>query len=166
MMGSGKTTVGRALAERLRWPLLDNDVLVREMTGRDGPTIFAEDGELALHRAERAAFTAAIERPTPAVVTAAGSVVDDPWLRAILRDSGWVVWLDAEERTLAKRIGAGKGRRADAPDEAVLTTLLIARAPLWTTVSDQIVEVDGRSIDEIVAAIVAESNVSEGASAR
>jgi shikimate kinase len=153
MMGSGKSTVGRALADALRWPFLDNDALVAEMTGRPGPEIFATDGELELHRAERAAFAEALARPAPAVITAAGSVVDDPWLRSVLPTAGWVVWLDAEPETLAERIGGGDGRRSDAPDQAWLTTLLLSRAPLWTAVADQIVEVDEATVDEVVDAI-------------
>ena len=116
MMGSGKSTIGRALADALGWPLLDNDALVTEMTGQTGPDLFASDGELALHRAERAAFAEALARPTPAVITAAGSVVDDPWLRSVLPDAGWVVWLDAEPATLvssgsARVTGGGRTRR-------------------------------------------------------
>jgi shikimate kinase len=153
MMGSGKSTVGRALADALDWPLLDNDALVTEMTGRTGPDLFATDGELALHRAERAAFAEALARPAPAVITAAGSVVDDPWLRSVLPDAGWVVWLDAMPATLVERIRAGGGRRSDAPDEAWLTTLLLSRAPLWTAVANQVVEVDDATVDEVVDAI-------------
>jgi shikimate kinase len=165
MMGSGKTSVGRALAAALDWPLLDNDALVREMTGRTGPELFEADGEVALHRAERAAFGEAIGRPTPSVVTAAGSVVDDPWLRAALPNAGWVVWLDAEPETLVARIAAGDGRRSDAPDASLLSTLLIARAPLWTAVANQIVEVDDRSVDEVVATILVASGFGEAGSA-
>jgi len=157
MMGSGKSTIGRALADALGWPLLDNDLLVTEMTGRTGPDLFAAEGELALHRAERAAFAEALARATPAVITAAGSVVDDPWLRSVLPDAGWVVWLDALPATLLERIRAGAGRRADAPDEAWLTALLLSRAPLWTAVADQIVEVDDATVDEVVEAIRAAS---------
>ncbi len=165
MMGSGKTTVGRALATALGWPFLDNDELVREMTGRTGPELFAADGELALHRAERAAFGDAIGRPTPSVVTAAGSVIDDPWLRAALPNAGWVVWLDAEPATLVARIAAGEGRRSDAPDVGWLSTLLIARSPLWTAVADQIVEVDGRGVEEVVGAILSASGLGRESSA-
>jgi shikimate kinase len=51
MMGSGKSTVGRALADELGWPLLDNDALVRETVGRGGAEIFRTGGEAALHEA-------------------------------------------------------------------------------------------------------------------
>src|SRR3954462_2103590 len=61
MMGSGKTSVGRAVAARLGWPLLDNDAQILAATGRPSPAIFREGGEDALHAAERQAFTAAVD---------------------------------------------------------------------------------------------------------
>src|SRR3954454_3877952 len=60
MMGSGKTSVGRAVAARLGWPLLDNDAQILAATGRPSPTIFREGGEDALHEAERQAFRDAV----------------------------------------------------------------------------------------------------------
>nr|HRC77335.1 shikimate kinase [Kouleothrix sp.] len=45
LSGAGKSSVGRLLAERLRWPLLDTDALIAEAAGRGVPQIFAEDGE-------------------------------------------------------------------------------------------------------------------------
>ena len=99
---------GRAGARRRPgWPLLDNDALVRELTGREPAAIDAEDGEDALH-APSSRLPRRSARPAPAVITAAGSVVDDPWLRAVLRDAGWVVWLGAGPKTLVGRIGGGR----------------------------------------------------------
>jgi shikimate kinase len=155
MMGSGKSTVGRALAEELGWPLLDNDALVRETTGRGGPEIFRAGGEAALHEAEREALVAAIRHPAPAVITAAASVVDDARLRSMLPHAGTVVWLRAAVDTIVDRIdaSAGAGRRSDARDVAWLEERASQRAPLYTAVADAIVDVDGRTIDELVAAI-------------
>ncbi|HNP71330.1 MAG TPA: shikimate kinase, partial [Kouleothrix sp.] len=45
LSGAGKSSVGRLLAERLGWPLLDTDALIAEAAGRGVPQIFAEDGE-------------------------------------------------------------------------------------------------------------------------
>lgn len=153
-MGSGKTTVARALAARLGWPILDNDALIRA-TGRDGPTIFRDDGEDALHAAERAAFLDALGRRPPSVVTVAASVVDDPELRARLRGSGHVVWLRARPETLHRRIAAGSGRRADAVDEAWLANVAAERQPLYESVADQVVDVDDRDVDDVTRTIVA-----------
>lgn len=155
MMGSGKSTVGRALADRLGWPLLDNDALVREAMGRGGPEIFRSGGEAALHEAEREALVAAIRRPAPAVITAAASVVDDARLRSMLPHAGTVVWLRAAVETIVDRIdaSAGAGRRSDARDVASLKERAAKRARLYGEVADATVDVDGRTVDEIVAAI-------------
>ena len=154
MMGAGKTSVGTAVADRLGWPMLDNDGLVRAATGRDGPTIFRDDGEEALHAAERAAFVAGIDRPPPAVVTVAGSVIDDPQLVARLPATGWVVWLRARPETLRERIDRGVGRRADATDAAWLAARNRDRSERYERVADQVVDVDDRSVESIADEIV------------
>jgi shikimate kinase len=155
MMGSGKTSVGRAVAARLGWPLLDNDAQILAATGRPSPTIFREGGEDALHEAERQAFRDAVAAPAPAVVTVAGSVVDDPELRTKLRAAGHVVWLRARPATLHRRIDSGVGRRSDAVDEAWLARRATDRRPLYESVADQVVDVDDRPVDAIAEAIVA-----------
>lgn len=155
MMGAGKSTVGRELAERLGWPLLDNDALVRETMGRGGSEIFRSGGETALHEAEREALVAAIRRPAPAVITAAASVVDDPRLRSMLPHAGIVIWLRATVETIVDRIDAtaGAARRSDAGDVAWLHKRAAQRAPLYAEVAEATIDVDGRAVDEIVAAI-------------
>lgn len=150
MMGVGKTTIGRGLASQLEWPFYDNDELVTEVYGRSGPEIFRSEGELALHEAERAAFEVALEKAPPAVVTAAGCVVDDPHSRDRLATAGWVIWLDAEPGVLAGRIGNGRGRRSDATDVALLTSLRGRRADLWSRLAHQCITIDNLSPDEIV----------------
>lgn len=152
MMGSGKSTVGRALAAEMSWPLLDNDAQLGALTGRDGPTLFREDGEEALHRAEHDALLAALRAPGAAVITAAGSVVDDAELRAALKPAH-VVWLRARPATLAARIGPGAGRRPDAVDEAWLARTAAEREPRYREIADQVVDVEDRTVDDTVAAI-------------
>ena len=155
MMGSGKTTVAKAIAARLGWPVLDNDAQIRAATGRDGPTIFREGGEDALHQAEQAAFKRAIEEARPSVVTVAASVVDDPGLRDRLRSAGYVVWLRARPETLHRRIASGAGRRSDAVDETWLAQLSRDREPRYRDVADQVVDVDDLSVAAIADSVIA-----------
>jgi shikimate kinase len=155
MMGSGKTTVAKAIGARLGWKVLDNDAQIRAATGRDGPAIFREGGEDALHQAEEAAFLRAINEPGPSVVTVAASVVDDPAHRDRLRAGGHVVWLRARPATLHRRIASGAGRRSDAVDEAWLTRLSREREPRYAEVADQVVDVDDQSVAGVADAVIA-----------
>ena len=157
MMGSGKTTVGRELARRTGWPFLDNDTLVRELTGREPRAIDSEDGEDALHAAEIAAFRAASERPGPAIIAVAGAVVDDDAALARLATAGHVVWLRGRPETLHGRIGTGDGRRADARDLDWIRARASERGPRYEAAADQIVDIEnhrpGAIAREILAAL-------------
>ena len=155
MMGAGKSTVGRALAVRLGRPFLDNDALVRSETGREPAEIAATDGEDALHAAEAAALRAGAERPGRSIVAVAGSVVERPAERGLLRRDGFVVWLRATPATLRARIGSGAGRRSDATDLDWLIARAFERAPIYEATADLAIDVDDRSVDQIVDAIVA-----------
>jgi shikimate kinase len=159
MMGSGKTTVGRALAKRTGWPFLDNDALVRELTGRPPAAIDAQDGEVALHDAETRAFRAAVERPGPAIIAVAGAVVDDDRERARLAGAGHVVWLRVRPEILRARIGSGAGRRADALDLDWLAARAAEREPRYREVADQVIDVDRARPAAVAAAILAATGV-------
>jgi shikimate kinase len=156
MMGAGKTTIGRELARRTGWPFLDNDALVRELTGREPKAIDAEDGEDALHEAEIAALRTALARPGSAVIAVAGAIVDDPLASAELRaNAGHVVWLRARPETLRGRIGVGAGRRADARDLGWLAAKAAIREPRYRAVADQVIDIEGHRPRAIVKAILA-----------
>jgi shikimate kinase len=157
MMGAGKTTIGRELARRTGWPFLDNDALVRELTGREPKAIDAEDGEDGLHAAELAALRAALTRPGPAVIAVAGAIVDDASASAELRaNSAHVVWLRARPETLRGRIGAGVGRRADARDLGWLAEKATVREPRYRAVADQVIDIEDRRSSAIAQSILAE----------
>ena len=156
MMGSGKTTVGRELARRTGWPFLDNDALVRELTGREPAAIDAEDGEVALHAVEIAALRAALARPGSAVIAVAGAIVDDQAAREELRaGTNHIVWLRARPQTLRGRIGAGTGRRTDARDLGWLTARALEREPRYLAVADQVIDVEDHRPRTIAGAILA-----------
>jgi len=155
MMGSGKTTVGRELARRTGWPLLDNDQLVRELTGREPAAIAIEDGEDVLHDLEAAALAAALAREPPLVIGAAGAMVEQPDIRRTLRRAGHVVWLRAQPETLRERIGSGADRRPEARDTGWLAERAAEREPLYREVADQVIDSDALSAAEVAEAILA-----------
>jgi len=155
MMGSGKTTVGGALAQRTGWRYLDNDELVRAVSGRASEDIDAAEGEDALHRAEADALRHALAMPPPLVVGAAAWVVTDAASVALLRAAPAVVYLRARPETLRARIGAGAGRRDDATDLAWLRARHEERDTTYRTIANLTIDTDDLDATAIVGRVLA-----------
>jgi shikimate kinase len=151
MMGSGKTTVGRLLAERLGWPHLDSDEMIEAATGRSVPDILRTDGEAAFRAEESKVLAQAVTSDDPAVVSVAGGAVLAAENRSRLKAAGPVVWLRAEVATLAERVGDGRGRPLLEDDrKGALQRLYAERRPLYAEVADVVVDVDGVPAAEVV----------------
>ena len=146
-MGSGKTTVGRALAARLGRAYLDNDAALRTATGRTPAEVLAAEGEERLHALEAEVLAASLRAEGPAVVSAPGSVAASPELLA--RET--VVWLRARPETLAARVAGSSGRPF--PEEAAARDA--ARRPAYEAMATLVVDVDDRTVEEVVEEIVA-----------
>jgi shikimate kinase len=155
-MGSGKTTVGPPLAQRLARRFVDNDEVLTSRTGRSAAEIVASDGADALHREEAAALLDALDaNQEPAVVAAAGSVVVDDAVRERLRgDDIEVVWLRAHPSTLRRRALAGAHRPFVHDDPSAVARLDGERRPRYQEVADVVVDVDDREAVEIVDEVV------------
>lgn len=155
MMGAGKSTVGRLLAERLGWAYLDSDDQVVLRTGRTVPELFAEGGEAAFRTAEKLALAEALASAGPAVVSVAGGAVLDPDNRERLTAAGTVVWLRGRVDTLAARVGAGEGRPllGDDPSGA-LGRLEAERRPLYEGVAGVVVDIDDLTPEDVAARIL------------
>jgi shikimate kinase / 3-dehydroquinate synthase len=105
LSGSGKTTVGRLLAERLGARFVDTDVDIERTTGRRIPDIFAADGEAAFRELERRTIREVIEAGPAVVSTGGGAPVDDDSRRA-MHAAGLTIWLDAPTEVLVQRLAA------------------------------------------------------------
>jgi shikimate kinase len=155
MMGAGKTTVGRLLADRLGWRSLDSDAQIMEDTGHTVPELFAERGEAAFRAEEERVLAEALSGDQPVVVSAAGGVVLSAANRALLTRSGTVVWLRADPGVLAGRVGDGAGRPLLDDDPASsLAALYEVRRPLYDSVAALAVDVDDLTPDEVVDRIL------------
>jgi shikimate kinase len=165
MMGAGKTTTGRLVAEKLGWGYLDSDAEVERTTGLTVPELFARDGETAFRDAESDALRRACASPDAVVVAVAGGAVLRPENRALLRDSGQVVWLRARPETLAARVGDGTGRPLlDGDAAAALISLDSVRRPYYAEVADETIDVDDLAPGEVAAQIVDVWNKAAGPS--
>jgi shikimate kinase len=156
MMGSGKSTVARVMAERLHRVVLDSDDMIERRTGRTVRDIFATDGEAVFRSIESEVLHEALQSTEPCIIAAAGGVVLSEANRAALRSSGArVVWLCADPATLVDRVrGAGHRPLLDADPAGTLQRMFTEREHLYREVADAIVLVDGRSVADVVEAIL------------
>ena len=156
MMGSGKTTVGRMLASRLHRDLLDTDALIEVREGRSVRELFSSNGEDSFRAIEAEVLIESLANPKGAVIAAAGGVVLRRENREALHASGArVVWLRADPVVLAERVkGGGHRPLLDADPEGMLRRMHEDREPLYREVADLIITVDGRSVNEVVEAVL------------
>ena len=142
MMGSGKTTVGRALSELTGWPYRDNDEIVAEVEGISTDELLAQRGEKELRAAESRALAKVLSDRPPVIAGVAGGVVTSPADRALLSaPEGFTVYLYAPLEVLVDRVGSGEGRPWLQPDpEKALSRLLDGRDSLYREVADLVVD--------------------------
>lgn len=159
MMATGKTTVGRLLADALARPLFDSDDQVEARAGRSVREIWRTEGEAAFRALEVEALADALDSPTPAVIAAAGGVVLSEENRARLAgDDVTVVWLRCGPTRLLERIRAAADTHRpllDDDPEGTLERMHTERAPRYEEVADHVVDVEGMSPDEVAAAVLA-----------
>lgn len=165
MMGAGKTTVGRMLADRLGWSYLDSDAQVTARTGHTVPELFAQQGEEAFRTEETAALIEALSGSDPVVVSAAGGAVLSATNRDFLERSGTVVWLRADPGVLADRVGDGRGRPLlGSRPASALADLDAVRRPLYESVAEVVVDVDALTPDEVVDRVLAATGLTPAGS--
>ena len=132
MMGSGKTSTGRPLAERLGYGFVDADAVIEQAAGCSIPEIFDRDGEAGFRGLESQVLSAISQRHSLVVATG-GGVVTQPENWGVLH-SGIVIWLDVVHDQLLQRLKADSTVRPllkTADPEAVLDQLLNERRPLY-----------------------------------
>lgn len=108
-MGSGKTSVGRLVAQRLGFQFVDTDAVVVERAGMQIPEIFARHGEPWFRDHETSALSS-LGILSRAVISTGGGVVLRPENRKLLRELGFVVWLTASEEVIFERVSRNKKR--------------------------------------------------------
>jgi len=154
MMGSGKSSVGRHLAEALNYRFIDADTSLEQVAGRSIPEIFASEGESGFRALESAVLNQ-IASWHSLVVATGGGIVTQPANWGELHQ-GVVVWLDAPDAILLQRLEADPTPRPlmEAEDRAErLAALLAERRPLYAQADLQILQ-DGRPPEQVAEQII------------
>ncbi|NNF52849.1 MAG: bifunctional shikimate kinase/3-dehydroquinate synthase [Acidimicrobiales bacterium] len=152
LMGSGKSTVGRALAVRTGVPFLDLDQVIVQRAGLTIPELFAAEGEDGFRVRETAALKDALFQDGPTVVATGGGVVTTESNRdALRRGNATVVYLEASPMELSARLGKDPDRPLLGDDPlGSLTELLEERADLYEAVAHHVLPVTSRPVPGVV----------------
>lgn len=134
LMGVGKSTIARGLAQSLDLTYRDSDDDLQQLFAVSGAELVRRHGVDELHRLEAAVLLGALAAADPAVISAAAWVVEDPRCREALARRATTIVLDAPLDVVAARIASGHHRRP--MDRSELEQLALRRAPLFETVAD------------------------------
>ncbi|HXA42567.1 MAG TPA: shikimate kinase [Candidatus Solibacter sp.] len=174
-MASGKSSVGRIVADQLDVEFIDLDEMVEGMTGKTISELFDQQGEARFRRFESAALAQALAGGGKVVAVGGGAVIDDRNWELIEKGANVVVRLAASGDEILRRLDdgggrplAGGGRLRERPDlREDLLRLAEAREPRYQEAAHQ-VDTTGREVVEVaveVAAIAREAGVAEVAGA-
>ena len=156
MMGAGKTTLGKALAQKLQVEFHDTDKVLVERCGVPVATIFEIEGEEGFRRRESAVL-AELAQSADGVVATGGGAVLSAENRALMRAHGTVVYLRARLESLWERTRHDASRPLlKTPDpRATLAQILEQRDPLYREAAHLIVDTGAQSASTLVARVVA-----------
>jgi shikimate kinase len=158
-MGTGKSTIGRRLADRAGLPFEDTDDLIVGRAGLPIPEIFRLHGETAFRDVEHEVL-AGLDPTHPRILSTGGGIVLQERNRALLRRLGFVVWLTADEAEILRRVSRNRNRplvQGDNPRETI-RRLLAERAPLYRATADWSLETTGLPVPETVKRIAARAD--------
>jgi shikimate kinase len=154
LMGVGKSTVGRRLAQRLGLPFADGDHEIESAAGMSVSEIFASRGEAEFRAGEARVMRRLLEGP-PIVLATGGGAVINPETCALMKQHAVSVWMRADLKVIAERVGRRDTRpllRGRDPLEA-LSQLAEARYPIYGE-ADVTVDVGGGAHAQAVEAIL------------
>ena len=155
MMGAGKSTIGRLLAQALRFGFVDAD---RELEARSGvpiPTIFEIEGEAGFRRREAALVDELTQRPRIVLATGGGAILDAN-TREALRQRGLVIYLRASSDEIVRRTRRDRSRpllQTDNPRSRI-DELLVQREPLYAATADLVFQSAASNPRRLVAKLV------------
>ena len=155
MMGSGKTAVGRMLAQRLGVPFVDSDAAIEEAAQATIAEIFARDGEAFFRARETAVISRLLSGP-PSILSTGGGAFMSEGNRQAISTKGLAVWLDADPATLWERVRHKDSRPLlkTADPKGTLLALHATRAPVYAQAELAVTTMQGFSVDETAGRVV------------
>ena len=155
-MGTGKTAVGKVLAEKLRRKFVELDSLIEQKAGKSIPDIFQQDGETAFRKLE-IEVTKEVSRDKNLVIACGGGIVLNKINIDRLRENARVVYLTASPGVILKRVANEEGQRPllEAANKALnIRELLEFRKPFYERAADITVNTSKLDVGSVVEQII------------
>ncbi|MCF6208949.1 MAG: shikimate kinase [Ghiorsea sp.] len=156
LMGSGKSILGKQLASRLSLDLVDLDDYIVSQAGKTIPEIFKDEGEQAFRALESRLLAEVLAQGDEQIIATGGGAVLSADNRALMKQSGQVIWLGASPEILAERITGDSNRPllTDVDPLAKMKALSVERNPLYEEVADLYVDTGKLSDEESIEKII------------
>lgn len=160
---SGKTTVGKSVADAIDWAFVDADAMLMDACGKSIKDLIATDGWESFRRMERSTLKQICAADRQVVATGGGVVLDAANIES-MKTGGWVVWLVASAATIRKRMRSDQSTEDLRPaltqkgTLAEIEDLLAERSPYYERASDFIIHTDGLPVAEIAHRILHKLN--------
>jgi shikimate kinase len=156
--GAGKSTVGKALSERLNREFLDTDALIQDSTGKTITDIFVVDGEEAFRAIELEVLADVLKSENTVISLGGGAPISEQAQKLITDSQSLVIFLDVSLATAAPRVGFNRDRPLLLGNpRAQWQALSDKRRPIYERLADVAIKVDEMDVDAIVTAIVKEA---------
>lgn len=154
-MGSGKTTIGQLLAQKLEISFRDTDQVIEAETGRSISDIFLEDGEEKFRLLEKAALRSELLTDGTVLALGGGAPISMDAQSALRAIASPVIYLDISLAAVAPRIGFNRDRPLLLHNpRGQWQTLMEARRPIYESIADTVIDVNEKTEEEIAALIL------------
>lgn len=157
LMGAGKSSIGRRLAQALALPFTDADSEIETAAGLSVEEIFARDGEAVFRSGERRVIARLLDGPVQVLATGGGAFMD-PETRALIREKAISIWLRADLDLLLARVGRRNNRPLlkNGDPRAILASLMETRYPIYAEADITVDSLDGppeATLEKVIAAL-------------
>ena len=154
--GSGKSTVGVALAAHLQWPFVDTDALIEMKESKKITDLFVENGEGYFRAVEFETLQEVLKEESAVISLGGGAPISERAQEALLSSESIIVFLDVSLATAAPRVGFNRDRPLLLGNpRAQWNELMSSRRPIYESLATAVIQVDDRTVNEICADILA-----------
>ena len=154
-MASGKSTLGRAAAERLGWKFLDTDKILEELHGCTAGELFSRRGEEFFRRSEGEVLSKALCEKGNLILALGGGTVKSTKNRKLLKERAKVVWLDTSIDIVMSELGNSDRPLVKGKTRCEVEALYEERKPLYRAAADYVFTINSTDYGKVVEDLAA-----------